>query len=148
MLRDWRSALALVHYFDSPVGPYNEYAVIELQLGGPSVTEMLVDSIESREAGRELWGFPKELADLQWQSGGTRIMFRRERKYFRFRALGFSIPFRLQASTKQTLDGQRVKVPFELAGEVGLGFRGRQLALVVPEFEMSVFPPEPDEPRR
>jgi hypothetical protein len=144
MLRDWRSVLALVHYFDAPVGPYNEYAVIEWQPGGPSVVEMLVDSIDSREAGRELWGFPKELADLQWQSGGARITFRREQKYFRVRALGFSIPFHISGATKQTLDGRRVSVPFEVSGEVGLGFRGRQLSLVVPEFEMSVFAPTAD----
>jgi hypothetical protein len=143
LLRDWKSLLALIFYEDSPVGPYNEYSVLQWQNGGPSVTEMCVDSPASREAGRALWGFPKELADLEWQSGGSHITFRRESEYFRFRACGFALPFRLKVWTNQILDGRRVRVPLEVSGHVGLAFRGRQWALVLEEFEMQVFAPQP-----
>ena len=142
LLRNWRSAVTLIFYEDSPVGPYNEYAVIQIKHGGPSVTEMYVDSPESREAGRKLWGFPKELADLEWQSGGSHITFRKEQKYFRFRGVGFSIPFRAKTFTVQVLNGEKVRVPVEVSGQAGLAFRGKQLAIVLEEFEMQVFAPQ------
>jgi hypothetical protein len=141
LFRDWKSLLALVFYTESPVGPYNEFAVIQRQGGAPSVTEILVDSEAARQAGRELWGFPKELADLEWQSGGSSIVFRKEREYFRVRAIGFSLPFRVRWWTKQMLHEKRVRVPFSISGRVGLGLRGKQWALVLEEFEMHVFAP-------
>jgi hypothetical protein len=103
---------------------------------------MYVDSPASREAGRALWGFPKELADLEWKSGGSHITFRKEREYFRFRAFGFALPFRVKARTMQVLNGEKVRVPIEVSGRAGLAFRGRQWALVLEEFEMQVFAPQ------
>lgn len=143
LLRDWRSALALIFYEDSPVGPYNEYAVFQFKNGGPSVTAMYVDSEESRDAGREFWGFPKELADLEWRSGGNHIAFRKDAEYFRFRGIGFSLPVRINTSTVQELSGERVRVPMEVSGRAGLALRGKQLALVLQDFEMQVFAPQP-----
>lgn len=60
-------------YDSSPVGPYLELAVAEpVRAGrraGLCVTTMVVDSQASLEAGRETWGFPKELGTLRWSAG-------------------------------------------------------------------------------
>lgn len=64
--------LGLVHYADTPVGPYHEVAVcpgvLWRTLPGALISHMLVDSARSRLAGRALWGLPKELAHFDWQS--------------------------------------------------------------------------------
>jgi hypothetical protein len=104
---------------------------------------MYVDSDDSRKAGRELWGFPKELADLEWQSGGSNITFRKAAEYFHFRAIGFSLPFRVKAWTVQELEGRQVRVPVKVSGRAGIALRGKQWALVLEEFEMEVFAPQP-----
>lgn len=142
MLRDWKSVRALIHYYDSPVGPYNEYAIIQLKREGPIVTEMYVDSADSQEAGRALWGFPKVLADLEWRSGGSHLTFRKGAEYFRIWAFGFALPVRVRTWTIQVLEGAHVRVPIEVTGRVGLGFRRRQIAFVLEDFEMKVFAPQ------
>ena len=141
LLRDATSALALVHYDHSPVGAYDEFAVIELSWRGPSVTEMLVTSEASRQAGHALWGFPKELGNLNWQRNGRRIMFQKEREIFRFRAFGFSFPLRAEAWTNQILNGKNVRVPCAIEGRAKLAFRGKQIAVLLEDFELQVFPP-------
>jgi Acetoacetate decarboxylase (ADC) len=59
-------------YDDSPVGPYRELAIGEpARLGarpGWAFTTMAVDVPEARLGGRLNWGFPKELATLEWSS--------------------------------------------------------------------------------
>lgn len=59
-------------YATSPLGPYLELAVLEpVRVGlhvGTCATMMVVDSAESRDAGRIRWGFPKELGSLHWSS--------------------------------------------------------------------------------
>lgn len=142
LLRDWRSCLALVHYDSSPVGAYDEFAVVALTWCGPRVTEMLVTSDESRGAGRALWGFPKILADLEWRRDRNHITFRRGREYFRIHVLRFSVPLRAKFRTVQTLNETCVHVPFEIIGKLRLGFRRRQLALILEDFEMRVYPPQ------
>ena len=141
LLRDLKSALACVHYETSPVGGYDEFAVIELSLRRPSVSEMLVTSEASRQAGRDLWGFPKKLGNLHWQQNATRIVFQKGRKTFRFRAFKFSRPVRAKAWTNQVLNGQNVRVPFAIEGRARIAFRGKQVALLLENFEMQVFPP-------
>ena len=59
------TALAVVAYAQTPVGPYGEALVAELR--PPlriSVPWIVVDSPASAEGGRLLWGLPKELASL------------------------------------------------------------------------------------
>jgi hypothetical protein len=141
LLRDWRNVVALVHYDDSPVGAYDEFAVIHLTLRGPRVTEMPVTSQSSKQAGRALWGFPKTVADLEWRQQDGRVTFRRQHEYFRVRAFGISFPLRAKFWTAQRLHGNKVRVPFEIEGRVRLGFRGKQLALLLNDFEMKVFAP-------
>ena len=141
LLRGVSSALALVHYENSPVGAYDEFAVIELSLRGPSVTEMLVTSEASRQAGRELWGFPKELAKISWRQNPQRIVFQKKGECFCFRSVGFSFPLKVKAWTNQILDGQNVRVPCTIQSRARLAFRGKQIALLLENFEMQVFPP-------
>ena len=59
--------LALVHYDDSPVGAYDERAVVALTWRGAAVVEMQVNRELSRRGGRENWGYPKTLAQLSWR---------------------------------------------------------------------------------
>ena len=141
LLRDVKSAIACVHYTDSPVGAYDEFAVIEISWRGPSVTEMLVTNEASRKAGRELWGFPKELENLNWQQNATRIVFQKERETFRWRAFKFSFPVRAKIWTSQILNGQNVRVPGAIEGRARIAFRGKQIALLLENFQMQVFPP-------
>jgi hypothetical protein len=141
LLRDARRALALVHYDDSPVGGYDEFAVIELSFCGPSVTEISVTSQASRDAGRALWGFPKTLEKLNWKCERRHLIFQSERETFRFRITRFSLPITATAWTNQTLNGRKVRVPVAISGRARIAFRGRQWALFLEEFELQVFPP-------
>jgi hypothetical protein len=144
LLRDMRNALALVHYDFSPVGAYDELAVIKLTLRGPSVTEMPVNSPASQEAGRALWGFPKVLENLHWKREERHLVFQSERETFRFRVTNFSCPMRAKAWTNQKLNGQEVRVPCAMTGHARIAFRGKQWALFLEEFELQVFAPEAD----
>jgi len=97
-------ALMLVNYTASPVGPYREL----LHVSGffrssagvrPSVTRILVDSEASLRAGRDLWGFPKELADFEWEETDTEGFVRvrhagRLLGEFAWRAHGPTVPVR------------------------------------------------------
>jgi len=66
--------VAAVRFTESPVGPYLELSVAEpARLGariGFCVTLMVVDSPESRLAGRLNWGLPKQLGTLRWLADG------------------------------------------------------------------------------
>lgn len=143
-MRDARRALALVHYDTSPVGAYDEFAVIELTLRGPSVTEIFVTSAASQKAGRALWGFPKTLENLSWKRNGKHVVFQSERETFRFRIAEFSFPIRAKSWTNQILNGQKLRVPVAISGRAKLAFRGKQWALFLEEFELQVFAPEVD----
>ena len=142
---DFKSAIACVHYETSPVGAYDEFAVIELSLRGPSVVEMPVTSEASRQAGRELWGFPKELGNLSWRQSAQRIVFQKEGETFRFRSMKFSFPIRAKAWTNQVLNGQNVRVPCAIQGRARLAFRGKQISVLLGNFTLEVFPPITDD---
>jgi len=115
-----------VRYTGSPVGPYLELAVGEpARLGarpGWCITTMVVDSPESRLAGRMNWGFPKELGTLTWSAdgderrlhwldGGLTMVGRANRA-----PLPFLVPVR---SLQRRADGP-VVVPGRLWGRAGL----------------------------
>lgn len=64
----------LVHYFDTPVGPYDEIACVPVALRGPSAVHIpfiAVDSIPSVHAGRTHWNLPKVLANFTSHDGGS-----------------------------------------------------------------------------
>jgi hypothetical protein len=67
-------------YASSPVGPYCELAVGEPARLGPrpgwAFTTMAVDVAEARLGGRLNWGFPKELATLEWSVVGDQRRLR------------------------------------------------------------------------
>ena len=129
-----------MNYRSSPVGPYLEHAVARLEASGPSVIAMTVTSPESLQAGRELWGFPKELADLGWSEGARHIDFRDGDRHWRFRPWGPSWPFHMAGWTKQRRAGQTVFVPLQARGRVRLAFNGRRWALLCDPLRLCVHP--------
>ncbi len=62
--------LAVVHYVDSPVGPYREALLADVRGLRVTVPWIVVDSVASRDAGRALWGLPKELGALTFDHPG------------------------------------------------------------------------------
>lgn len=133
----------LVNYRDSPVGPYLEHAGAKMTIRGPHVFQMSVNLEASKRGGRAIWGFPKELETLRWEKSGSRVEFRRESQVFRLRAFGPRFPLALRFWTIQFRDETPVRVPGEISGTARWGFRGRQLALVLDEFEMKIEASQP-----
>jgi hypothetical protein len=133
----------LVNYHKSPVGPYHEHALATLTWRGPSVVQMGVDLEASLVGGRRNWGYPKVLERLAWYLKGKNIIFSRKDKTFRIRKTYLRLPLALPFWTIQELNGQVVRVPATLRGIARLGFRGRQLALILDEFEMKFEAPQP-----
>lgn len=136
-------ARLLVKYEQSPVGAYDEHALATLTARGPHVFQMSVNLEASRRGGREIWGFPKTLEFLNWKRSGQRIEFEREEQIFRVRAFGPQWNFALPFWTAQQKDGAWLRVPGHIKARAQLGFRGRQLALVLRSFEMRIEPPQP-----
>ncbi|MFC5180146.1 acetoacetate decarboxylase family protein [Actinomadura harenae] len=62
-------SLAFVRYTDGDLGPYHEFAVTFLVRGtdrvGAFVHWLPVNQAFTLEAGRTIWGFPKEMADIR-----------------------------------------------------------------------------------
>ncbi len=133
----------LVNYASSPVGPYLEHALSVPTWRGPRVVQMSVNLEASKIGGRTIWGYPKTLESLDWQSDGERLIFRRENQEFRLRFWGPTFPIASPFWTIQTLNGADVRVPAQLKATARLAFRGRQLALFLPEFAMTFEPPQP-----
>jgi hypothetical protein len=113
-------ATAWVDYREGTVDPYRELmaAVVGRWRGRltATVTHMWVDSDVSRRGGRELWGYPKEMAEFEVaiDPEGT-ANARDERGEIAsgdFRAW-FTSPLRTRAKggTVQPVDGQMVAIP-------------------------------------
>src|SRR5690242_19335923 len=70
---------ALADYRPGGVLAYHELLVARLVRDGRHprvrITDIWVDSEESRDGGRSLWAIPKELADLPLQTTGSRATF-------------------------------------------------------------------------
>ena len=135
------SARLLVNYQTSPVGPYLEHALTTVTLRGPHVFQMSVTLAASMRGGREIWGFPKTLESLSWRQNGARVVFARETQVFRARAVGPQFPLALPFWTVQNLSGTDVRVPGRIRARAQLALCGRQLALFLPRFEMTIEPP-------
>ncbi|NUR07005.1 MAG: acetoacetate decarboxylase [Nocardioidaceae bacterium] len=73
-------AAAFVDYGEAGVLGYHELLVARLVREGAvprvRITDIWVDSRESREGGRSLWAIPKELADLPLRSSGWGVATR------------------------------------------------------------------------
>jgi Acetoacetate decarboxylase (ADC) len=72
------ASLAFVDYADGDLDPYHEFAVAILvcepgttgrKPAGAFIHQLPVDQSFTCEAGREMWGFPKFIADIDIQSG-------------------------------------------------------------------------------
>ena len=135
------TARLLVNYQTSPVGPYLEHALACPTLRGPHVFQMSVSLAASKRGGREIWGFPKTLEHLEWRQSGERLLFRRENQMFRLRIVGPQFPLALPFWTVQILNARKVRVPGRIQARARLAWRGRQLALFLSEFEMTIEPP-------
>lgn len=131
----------LVNYQNSPVGPYLEHALVRPTWRGPHVFQMGVTCEASLRGGREIWGFPKTLENLSWNRSGTRIIFRRETQTFRVRACGPRFPLASSFWAIQNHNGQTVCVPGRIRATAQLAFQGRQIALFLPTFEMTIEAP-------
>ncbi|MDQ3815544.1 MAG: acetoacetate decarboxylase family protein [Armatimonadota bacterium] len=138
----WRSALSLIRYDDSPVGPYNELALGVLTRHGPSVIGMWVTSEASLIGGRANWGYPKQLANLRWEREGERVVFQANGRVWQVRPWGPVISLGLKLWTVQILNDQRVRVPLHVQGRARLAFQGRRWALFIEPFELDVLAPE------
>ncbi len=157
----------LVHYTHSPVGAYDECALAQLHsfralqvLAGrfiapviaPTVVEMQVNSPRSMQCGRALWGFPKTLAALNWQSNGTHIAFEASgfeasipevpRQKWRFRCAPFGLPVKLHAHVVQVLAGSDVRVSMKLRARARLAWRGQQWGILLENFDFVVEAPQ------
>jgi hypothetical protein len=131
----------LVHYTGSPVGPYDEHALATVNLRGPHVFQMSVNSEASRRGGRSIWGFPKVLETLAWHQKKGRVVFERENQQFRVRGVGPKFPVALVFWTAQRKGGRWVRVPGKIKGKAQLAWRGRQLACWLHNFEMKIGEP-------
>lgn len=130
----------LVHYTESPVGPYDEHALATLSRRGPHVLQMSVNLEASMIGGRRIWGFPKTLENVSWRRKGARVRFQREGQEFRIRAFGPRFFLALPFWTAQQKEGEWVRVPGHIRAQARLAFRGPQLALALDEFEMNFQP--------
>lgn len=71
-------SLAFVRYTDGDLGPYHEFALALLaslpgRRGtiGAYIHWLPVNQAFTLEAGRSIWGFPKEMADIEMSFSGT-----------------------------------------------------------------------------
>ena len=146
LLASWRELRLLVAYESSPVGPYLEHAIVACSRRGPSVTQMSVTSPLSIRGGIANWGYPKVLENLHHRTDGDYFWFSRDaghrrRQVFRLRCFGPSFPVALQFFSMQSLQDKTVQVPGRIRGRAKLAFQGRQLALVLQNFDLTIDPP-------
>ncbi|HUQ39686.1 MAG TPA: acetoacetate decarboxylase family protein [Acidimicrobiales bacterium] len=115
-----------VSYTSTPVGRYRELFVARpSRLGmrpGLTVTTMVVDSADSRMAGRLSWGLPKELGTLEWSvDGDERVMTWRERGLvLRGTTSAFRLPVIAPVRTMQRRADGAVLVPGRWWGRVSM----------------------------
>jgi hypothetical protein len=113
-------------YDVSPVGPYVELAVGEPARLGPRVgwcyTTIAVDAPGSRTGGRLNWGFPKELASLEWSVSGDerRLRWSEREVVVRGTPARFVLPMLVPLRALQRRNDGPVVVP---GGMRGLGRR-------------------------
>lgn len=90
---------------------------------GMCVTTIVVDSPAARAAGRENWGFPKELGTLSWSGDGKERTLRWEERGVVLRgvASGPPMPAVLPYSSLQRRAGDPVWVTGRLRGSFRLG---------------------------
>jgi hypothetical protein len=73
-------SLAFVRYVDGDLGPYHEFAVsflvrrpagaVDASKVGAFIHWLPVNQPFTLDAGRSIWGFPKEMADIELRSSG------------------------------------------------------------------------------
>ncbi len=111
---------AFVDYLPGSLLPYRELlAAVLVRRGarpGLSITHIWVDSPQSKAGGRELWGIPKELADLTivpapaFEATAVGVGEARHTSY------GRGVPLPIAGSVFQALDGELVRTPVRASG--------------------------------
>lgn len=69
--RPARASVVVVHYPSSTFGPYNE-AILGIQcrwegVGHFYIAHIVVDTVPPMVGGREIWGFPKKMASIEFE---------------------------------------------------------------------------------
>ncbi|MET1074063.1 MAG: acetoacetate decarboxylase family protein [Umezawaea sp.] len=115
-------ATAFVDYLPGSLLPYRELlAAVVVRDGlrvGLSITHIWVDSPASMAGGRELWGIPKELAELKvipapaFAATATGIAEAGHSSY------GRGVPAPIAGSVFQALHGATVRTPVRMSGRV------------------------------
>lgn len=138
-------AQAWVRYDESPVGPYDEYAVALLGWTGgkwgPRVVEMPVTSSDSMRCGRANWGYPKSVRALKYLRRGLGVRFEDEGRVRLFRLSRGRLPLAAQAWTVQVLAGQSVRVPMSVRGRARLCWSRQRLGVCIEDFQFHVQAP-------
>lgn len=132
---------ALVHYKNSPVGSYQEHALVRPSLRGPHVYQMSVSSRESKDAGRALWGFPKTGEKLRWRRANNHIEFHRADHITHIHLFGPRLPIKLPFWTAQKREGKWVLVLGQVKAQLGLCRVGRGLGFWLEKMELTIAPP-------
>lgn len=131
----------LVHYIQSPVGGYQEHALVRWSLRGPHVFQMSVSSSESRFAGREIWGFPKTCEKLSWHRTRNRIEFHLPERILHIRVFGPRVSLKLPFWTAQERESKWVIVPGKIRAKIRFCRVGRRLGLALEQMELIIAPP-------
>jgi hypothetical protein len=134
--------LAAVQYVDNDLGPYNEVAMC-LAVGaadgapaGAYIHQLPVDGEFTCAAGREVWGFPKWMADIdiRREAGGLRCHLAQDGEMIldlHVRARPLPLPSKpAEMSAYARLDGRTRRTPFtSRATEVRGGLLGATLVV-------------------
>ena len=118
------TALAVVSYADTPVGPYGEALLAELRLPlRVTVPWIVVDSAASAAGGRQHWGLPKQLTqldlDVRLDAGRQHALVRVPPADLRLRARAFGPSLPVVGAAVLAQPGR---------GPARLRFRGRARA--------------------
>ena len=133
----------LVRYSKSPVGGYQEHALVRWSWRGPHVSQMSVSSRESKIAGREIWGFPKVGEKLSWRRARNHIEFHRDERVIHIHIFGPRVSLRLPFWTAQKRESKWVIVPAKMRAQMRLCRIGRGFGLALENMELNIAPPRP-----
>ena len=112
---------AFVDYQPTGQLSYRELLVAVLVRSGLTIPQIWVDSPASLAGGRELWGIPKNLAELRVEHGRAEARLNGQ-PFAQLRSrparAGLRLPFPLRATALQTLGESLARTPLTATGRV------------------------------